>query len=236
MTDEELAVSEEEAVGEELSEEEEAKAKLREAIEVSKEEIGALRLRLTITVPRDLIDERMGKEFGDLKRDSTVPGFRKGHAPMKLIEKRFGSDVGDQLISQLVSNGFLAAVEKEDLKPLGDPHFLVTVKEERIGENNVTKTVETEKLLAFEQAIDHMRMPRDDQLTFTCELELKPEFELPELSEIPVTKLDVKIGKAEVDTQLQRMRMMRGTFKPVEGGKVKAEDMLFADMKMSVDG
>ena len=71
-------------------------------------------------------------------------------------EKRFASDVGDKLIGQLVSSGYLAAVEKEDLKPLGDPLIWVLVNEERTVNDGKPRKVETEKLLAIEEALDHL--------------------------------------------------------------------------------
>ncbi len=128
MSDEELAVQEQDSEEtqpsdeeQELSEEQKQMAKLKEAISIDTEEIGSLRLKLTVTVPKETVEERMGEQFAELKRDASIPGFRKGHAPMALVEKRFASDVGEQLKSQLLSSAYLAAVEKEELKPLGDP-------------------------------------------------------------------------------------------------------------------
>ena len=121
MTDEELAVEQEadaEVEQEELSEDQKLMAELKEAVSVKKEDLGGLRLKLTVTVPRDMIEGRMSKEFAELKREAAIPGFRKGHAPLKLVEKRFATDVGQQLKSQLLGSGYLAAVEKEEIKPL----------------------------------------------------------------------------------------------------------------------
>lgn len=239
MSDEDVAVEQEnEAVDSEaeLSEEEKAIAKLKEAISVEREEIGPLRLKLTITVPAELLDERRGEQFAELKRDALIPGFRKGHAPLPLIEKRFAGDVGEQLKSQLISNGYLAAVEKEAIKPLGDPLFWTKVTEERVGDDDKPHKVETEKLLPVQQAIEKMSLPKEGPLTFSCELELTPEFELPELKKIPVQRPKITIGKEDVTAEVDRLRMMRGNFEPVEKGTIKIDDMLFADMKMTVDG
>lgn len=232
----EQAKGDEGGSGEELTDEEQAMAKLKEAILVEQEDLGSLRRKLTVTIPQETLDERRSEQFAELKRDSTVPGFRKGHAPLRLVEKRFASDVGEQLKSQLIGSGYLAAVEKEDLKPLGDPLFWVKVQEERIGDDEKPRNVETEKLLPIDQAVDNMTLPQKGPLTFSCELELTPEFELPKLEEIPVDRPAVTIVDDDVDTEVNRMRMMRGTFQPVEKGTIKPDDMLYADMKMSVDG
>lgn len=230
MTDEELAVEEQDSQEQgseeqELSEQEQQMAKLKEAISVDKEEVGALRLKLTITVPQATVDERMSEQFAELKREADVPGFRKGHAPMKLVEKRFASDVGEQLKSQLISSAYLAAVEKEELKPLGDPLIWTKVK----GKGDT----ESEKLLALEEALDHFKLPRDADWTFSCEMELKPEFELPKLEKIPVEKQKIEVGDDEVDQALRYMLMSRGTFQPVED-TVQEDDMIYADVKLAV--
>lgn len=238
MTDEDTAVGTEAVVEteEELTEEEKELVKLKEAITVDKAEIGALRVKLEVTVPQDAVDERRSDEYAELKRDAVIPGFRKGHAPMRLVEKRFAGDVGEQLKTQLISRGYLAAIEKEDLKPLGDPMFWVTVEEERPGDDGVPRKVQAEKLLPFDQAIDNIKMPREGALSFSCEVELKPEFDLPELDNIPVTRPKVSIGDDDVQAEVDRLLMMRGTYEPVETGAIEADDLLYVDLKFSVDG
>ncbi|MGD2110831.1 MAG: trigger factor, partial [Phycisphaerae bacterium] len=246
MTDEDVAVEQDEqkpegqeesaTEGQEegLSEEEQQMAKLKEAISVERESIGSLRVKLSITVPQDTMDERRGEQFAELKRDADIPGFRKGHAPLRLVEKRFASDVGEQLKNQIVGQGYLAAVEKEELKPLGDPLFWVKVKEERLDEEGKPRKVETEKLVPINDAIENIALPKEGPLVFSCELELRPEFELPELEKIPIKRPAVTIEDEDVDEEVDRLRRMRGNFVPVEDGAVEPDDMLYADMKMTV--
>lgn len=244
MSDEDVAVDQKDNAAEQgdeqpqekLSDEEQEMAKLKEAITVEREEIGPLRLKLTVTVPQDTLDERRGEQFAELKRDAEVPGFRKGHAPLRLIEKRFALDVGEQLKSQLIGKGYLAAVEKEALKPLGNPLFWVKIKEERVGEDDKPHKVETEKLAPIDMAIDQLSLPKEGPLTFSCELELQPEFELPELKKIPIKRPVVSVDDDDVEEEVKRMCMMGGTFQPVETGTIKLDDLLYADMKMTVDG
>lgn len=238
MSDEETTVEQEESVDEateELSKEEQAMADLKEAVQVQREDIGALRLKLTITIPEDTINERRSEQFTELKREAMIPGFRKGHAPMQLVEKRFASDVGEDIKSRLIRSGFMAATEKEGLNILGDPIFRTTIEEKRVGEDEKTEIVEVEKLLPLDKALDTMKLPSTGDLTFTCEVELKPEFELPELAKIPVKKPAVEIDDDDVEEELRRMRAMSGTFKPADG-PVEEDDMLYAKMTMKVDG
>ncbi len=216
------------AVDEQLSEEEQQMAKLKEAIVVKTEDVGSLQVKLTITVPKETVDERMGEQFKELKRDAAIPGFRKGHAPMKLVEKRFGSDVGDQLKSQLLSSAYLAAAEKEDIKALGDPLIWTKVKSEKDGDDS-----HAEKLLPFDEALDHFSLPQGQELTFSCEVELKPQFELPELDKIPVEKMKLAVSDDDVESTIKNMCMSRGSFSPIEKGGAEADDMLYVSAKFT---
>lgn len=243
MADEELALeqqegAEEEAAGgeDELSAEEKAMARLKEAVQVEREDLGGLRLKLKVTVPRDILDERFTEQYSELRREALIPGFRKGHAPIKLVEKRFAADVGEELKGKLVGSGYLAAVEKLDIKPLGDPHIWVKVKEERSDEAEKPRTVEVEKLVSFDKALDYLALPKDGPLSFTCELELTPQFELPQLAGIPLERPAVKIKDEDVGIEVTRMQQWYGTYQPVEGGPIERNDMLYSVMKMTVEG
>lgn len=237
MADEELLDQEtSEGEEEELSEDQKLMAELKEAVEVKKEDLGGLRMKLTVTVPREMIEGRMSKEFAELKREAAIPGFRKGHAPLKLVEKRFATDVGQQLKSQLLGSGYLAAVEKEEIKPLGDPLIWCKVKEERIGEDGRPRNVEVDKLLPLDRALDHMNLAKDGPLTFSCEMEVKPAFELPELKGIPVKRPALSVTDKEIDEAIKMIRYREATFEPVEKGGVERNDMLYVDLKLTVDG
>jgi trigger factor len=223
MTDEKLAT--EEAIEMPQNEEEEFLERLKESIKVNLEDIGTLRRKMTITVPADTINSRRSGQFGELKRDSVVPGFRKGHAPMRLIEKRFGSDVNNQLSSQVLSSSYMAAVEKEDLKTIGDP---------LVWAADSNKTDVAERLVSVQDAFDLIKLPSDGDFTFACEVELRPEFDLPELEGMNLTRPALQVEDEQVDEAIRRMLAMRGQYVPVEGGKIKEDDLIICNFKATV--
>ena len=179
MADEETVVQEEPS--EEETGEKSDQDKLKEAIEVATEDVGTLRKKLTITIPREQIDENLGKQFGDLSRDALIPGFRKGRAPRRLIEKRFGNEVSDQAVSQFLGSGYLAAVDKEDLKVIGDPLIWIQVKDEDAKDADAL----VDRLVPVDKALEVIELPAEGAFTFSCEVELQPTFELPDLEGIP---------------------------------------------------
>ena len=235
MPDEDVSVQDQDNTMEESGEEQSLQDKLKDAISVKVEDIGPLRKKLTITIPRDSIDEQLNEQYDELRQEAVVPGFRRGRAPQKLLEKRFGSDVGEQVGSSLIGNAYFAAVEKESLDVLGDPMVQVTVKE-KVKKDGKTEEIETEKLLPVDQAMEHLDLPTEGDFTYACELEIKPEFELPNLEKIPVEKPVLTVGDEDVDNEVKRMQTLRGQFKPVEGGKIEEHDLIGGTATITVDG
>jgi trigger factor len=227
MSEEEaLATDEEQTTSEGEEQEQDLTSKLKQAVQVEVEDLGALRRKMTVTIPRSLLDEQTEEQFADLSRTAQVPGFRPGRAPRRLIEKRFGREVGDQLKGRMLSSGYLAAVEKAELKTISDPLIWVGPGQGGTG---------TDRLVNVEQALDELVMPAEGDLSFACEVEVRPEFDLPALEKIPLKKPRVSVTEKEVKERIDRFRAMRGTFEPVKG-KIKADDLIVADVKMSVEG
>jgi len=195
--------------------------KLKEAIDVQVEEVGALRKKLTITLPREAIDEQFDDQYGELRHEAQVPGFRKGRAPRRLLEKRFGSEVSETLVQQFVSSGYLAATEKMDLKVIGDPMIWAT-----------EKGADSETLVDVQKAIDLIKIPDAGPLVFSCEVETRPEFELPEIEGIPLEKPTLEVTDDDVNRQVDRFREMAGTYEKVPEGPVEADDRVIADVMM----
>lgn len=213
-------------------EEEDPKEALKKVIDVKISDAGVLRRNVSITVPQDSLKAELDKDYKELINEAVVPGFRRGRAPRRLVEKRFGREVNDQVQTRILSNAYLAAIEKEDLKVLGDPLVWVQVKDKKGADETPG-----EQLLDFQSALQHMSLPEEGDFSFRCEVEVKPEFELPELEGVQIEKPDLKIDDEDVQVQIDRIRAQRGHWVPVEdGGKVEIDDMLVCDMKMTVDG
>ena len=224
--DEALAAEETESTPEVEEEEQDLESKLKKAVEVEVEEIGSLRRKVTVTIPRSLLDEQTAEQYAELSQSALVPGFRKGRAPHRLLEKRFGKEVGDQLKSQMLGSGYMAAIEKAGLKTVSDP--MIWVGDEGGDEGE-------QRLVSVGQALDDLLIPSEGNLSFACEVEVQPEFELPPLEKIPLRKPKLSITAADVQEHIDRLRGMRGTFEPAKG-KVKADDLVIGDVKMSVEG
>ena len=214
-----------EGAGESEAAEPSLQAQLKEKIDVKLEDVGPLRKKVTVSVPREFVTERLDEQYGELRRDANVPGFRKGRAPRRLLEKRFGGEVGDTLVQQLVSSG-LPGRRGED-RPQGDrrPHGL----DPRGGKEGQT-------LVDVQKALESIDLPAEGNLEFSCEVEIRPDFEMPELENIPLEKPTVAVEDADVDRQVERLRGLRGHYHPVVDAGVEPDDMIMADIHMTSGG
>ncbi len=178
----------------------------RPPYEVTVEDVGTLRKKLTVTVGRDRIQAKFDEMFGELARSAAVPGFRVGHAPRRLIEKRFGKEVGEDVRNALVGEAMGAVLEQESLDVLGEPE------------------IELEKIL----------LPEEGDLQFSFEVEVAPQFDLPDYEGIEIHRPPVEITDEDVDRALEGLLRSYGRFKPVDSPAAEG-DMVVADVSIRGD-
>lgn len=194
---------------------------LKREVVAEARDVGTLRKELRVTVPAKVISEHISKNFDDIANDAVVPGFRKGRAPRRLIERRFSGEVRNSLKTTLIGQSFFAAAEKLELKVLGDPLF-------HIEKDGVSKLAE------IGDAIKTFQLPDNGDMTYICELEVKPSFETPTLKGIEIKSPKIAITDALITEQIERQRKIRGHFQPLVDGAAAADDLLIADVTLFV--
>jgi trigger factor len=176
---------------------------------VTIEDSGPATKKVSVEIPEDRIKTELTKQLKDLRKDAAIPGFRVGHAPAKLIEKRFGNEIKEQVRRTLIGESYEQAVTKNDLKVLGEPQFDISAN---IG------------------------LPETGPLSFSFEVEVLPEINLPSLTGIPVKKPKIEIKDENVDQAMNNLREQQGTLVPVEDRPVEAKDYITADVHLKMNG
>ena len=196
---------------------------LKKEVKADIKDIGTLRKELHITVPAKVIADHLDHNYDELRHDAIVPGFRKGHAPRRLIEKRFGSEVRESLTTSIVGQSYFAVTDKHELDVLGEPLFRIDAGEEGV------------KLMEFDEALQHMKLPAEGDFDYVCEIEVKPTFELPELEGIQIKSPEIEITDQMVADEVLRQRKLRGRFEPQPEGGAERGDLVIADVVLTVD-
>jgi len=172
-------------------------------MEVKVESLAACKKRLSITLSREEIKAKMEERYAELEQEAQVPGFRPGRAPRRLVEKRFHEAVEDETRIKLITESLTKALEEQKLDVIGEPDL------------------DPEKI----------EMPADGPLTFTIDLEVRPEFEAPDYIGIPVNVEQPTVGDAEVAQSLERLRESHGRLEEVPaGGEAKDNDIVTGDV------
>ncbi len=166
------------------------------------EQAGPCKKKVSIEIPEEEIKNATDKQYGDLRKEAQVPGFRKGRAPRRLLEKRFGKETSEQVKLKLLVEASDIAVKDNKLDVLGEPN------------------IEHEKI----------ELPATGPLKFDFEVEVSPEIDLPPLEGIPVTKTKLEVTDQLVDKEIVRLRKWAGLWTPREGGVVELDDQIIADV------
>ena len=149
----------------------------------------ACQRHVTVTVPREDIDRYFDKAFSDMMGTAVVPGFRSGRAPRKLIEARYRKDVADQVKGSLLMDSMSQITEDEKFSAISEPDF---------------------DPLAVE-------LPDEGPMTFEFDLEVRPEFDLPQWKGLTVERPIRELSKSDVDKRLERILAEHGRLVPFDG-------------------
>ena len=148
------------------------------------EKLSPTRVRINVEVPFTELQPDFDRAYKELAKQVRLPGFRPGKAPAKLLEARIGKEAMlDQVVGDAVPGRYTEAVTSSDVRPLGQPEIEITNKE--YGQD----------------------------LTFTAEVDVRPEIELPDLKGLKITVDPIEVTDEEVDAELQNLRARFGTLK-----------------------
>ncbi|MGV0381580.1 trigger factor [Corynebacterium segmentosum] len=164
------------------------------------------RVKLTVNVPFAELDQEIDQAYAAIAQQVSIPGFRKGKAPRQLIDARFGrGPILEQVVNDMLPSRYEQAVQSEDLKVIGQPD------------------------------VDISKIEDKDFVEFTAEVDVRPEFEVPDFSEISITVPAIKAGEEDVDKALEDLAERFGELKDTKR-KMKTGDYAIIDITAEVDG
>ncbi|WP_018969697.1 trigger factor [Rubritalea marina] len=161
---------------------------------------------LNVEVPADKVASERQNIVKSYVGQANIPGFRKGKAPVKVIEKRFENEIKEELTNRLVQEGCQEAIKQEELKVL-----------------NIN-------------APEAAELNDDGTFTFNTSAILAPEFELPEYMGLEIEVPSSEVTDEDVDNSLTELQQRFADFKDVEDRGLEDEDFAVVDFTASIDG
>ena len=170
------------------------------------ENLSPTRVRLAVEVPFEELGPSLDAAYQKIGASIRVPGFRPGKAPARIIDQRVGrAAVLEEAVNNALPRIYGEAIRENEIKALGQPDVDVTNLDDGVS------------------------------LSFTAEVDVRPEITLPELSGIEVTVDDAEVTDADIDEQLDALRDRFGTLTGVDR-TVAAGDYVSIDLEAEVDG
>ena len=170
------------------------------------EELSPTRVRLSVEVSFEELKPSLDKAYREVSRQVRIPGFRPGRVPPQVIDMRVGRGaVLSEAVNDALPELYSKAVQEAEVFTLGQPDVDITQLED------------------------------GKELTFTAEVEVRPKFELPDLSGLSVTVENAEVTPDDVEEYLSSLRERFASLKtaqrPAENG-----DYVTIDLSASVDG
>ena len=155
-------------------------------MQVSIESTSSLERRITIAVPADVLSSKVDQKLAEVAKTARINGFRKGKVPVKVVKKQYGAAVNQEVAGDLINSSYIEALQKESVRPAGQPQIEVTT-------------------------LEHGK-----DFEYVATVEVYPEITLAELDGFEVTRLNADINDGDVEAMIDKLRQQQATFAEVE--------------------
>lgn len=170
------------------------------------ETLSPTRVKLTVEVDFDELTPNVDSAYRKVAGQIRIPGFRPGKVPPRIVDQRVGRGVVlEEAVNEAIPQFYGKAVDEANVRVLSQPEIEVT----HFGDG--------------------------EQLSFTAEVDVRPEIELPELDGLPVAVDDVTVSDEAIEAQLKNLADRFATLTTVERA-VRDGDFVTIDLAVTADG
>jgi trigger factor len=175
------------------------------------EKLSPTRVKLSIDVEFSELKPHIEGAYKTLSEKINIPGFRKGKVPAAMIDQRVGRGaVLDEAINAALPTFYSQAAKENDVLVIGRPN------------------------------VDITELKDNEKLSFTVEVDIRPEIALPDFTQIKIEVNDVVVTDSDLDKQIESLQIRFGTLttveKTVESGDFVSIDLLATDGGKEIDG
>lgn len=149
---------------------------------VTLQSTGALERRLEVSVPAGDVEQAVSSRLKAFSRTARLKGFRPGKAPLSVVQRQFGGQIREEVVSDLVRQTLNQALSEQRLAPVGGPR------------------------------IEPLSLAPGQDLSYAAVFEVYPAIEVKGLAEIEIARPTAEVGAAEVDAMIETLRKQRPTY------------------------
>jgi len=175
-------------------------------MQVTEQSVNGLEHTIKIQVPSADIDTAVQKKLQSLAKEVRLNGFRPGKVPLQVVRKRFGGQVRQEVLGDIINESYHNAMTQENYRPAGMPSIEPVSNEES-----------------------------PEEFAYTATFEVYPEIELASLSGSSVIKTDSSVEESDLDEMMETLRQQRKVWKDVDRPAATG-DQVVMDFTGSIDG
>jgi len=155
-------------------------------MKTSLENISSIKKKLSVEIESQDVDKKLAVAYGELGKKAKIPGFRPGKVPRKILESRFGGQVEEDVMRELINETFPQAVDEAKTFPLGPP------------------------------LLEKETLKQGQNFKYSAVMEVRPQFEVKDYLGLEAEKEKFSVTEEDVLKQLEQIRESNGKLKPVE--------------------
>ncbi|MCG8514217.1 MAG: trigger factor [Halanaerobiales bacterium] len=176
-------------------------------MEVAKEQLEGNKVELKVEVEQERVNEALQQAYKKVVKEVNIPGFRKGKVPRKILEARYGKEVlYHDAFDFLVPAAYSQAVKAAEIEPIDQPE------------------------------ISEFKISPDQPATFTAIVEVKPEVELGQYTDLGIEKKEAELSEEELENQLKAYQEQHSQLEHTEREVVADKDFVIIDFEGFIDG
>ena len=169
-------------------------------------DISPTRKELKVEIDAESVKNTYNKVSQKYARAVTVPGFRKGYAPMDIVRMRYKDDIKNEVLRELLPDKVTEAIQENNLSPLGEPE------------------------LHLEDA-ENIKVNGSQPISLHVHIEVMPEIPTPKYKGVEATRRVRPVGDAEVERVIDERRKESSALVPVEDRKSQTGDTVIIDLE-----
>jgi trigger factor len=175
-------------------------------MKVTVEELSPCKRALHVELPPEQVAATMEATLKELSRKIHVPGFRRGKVPPQIIQRRFQSDLQEEVLRELIPDSYREALTQVDFTPVSQPK------------------------------VEDVHFHAGEPLRYRAVVEVKPPVTVKDYRGIPLERKAVEVTDQEVDRALEFLREDAAEYVPMEGWPALRDDLIVLDHEGTVHG
>jgi trigger factor len=169
-------------------------------------EVSPTRREIHITIEPEVLKSAYGKVSDKYARAASVPGFRKGYAPLDVVRLRYKDEIKNEVLQQILPQAVTEAIQEHGLQPLAEPHLHI-------------------------DDVENVAVNGSRPVTLHAHVEVMPEVPTPTYEGIEVTRRVRPVEKSEIDEIIKSRLNQEAALIPVEDRSSETGDTVIVDLE-----